>query len=324
MNLSNLVPGLTPGFWALMAKLGKRPFVRIEPHPERDTCNVNIDWTTVESDTLHMYKWLRERVERWGANDVLTTEALGELAAKGPKLFAASLEQCDSLEYVDLRMPVGSYVQPYPVVLVKLHPEFVARVRVQHPGYSVPDFVLVRWHKDVRVLYLVGVHASGPPSSGDSCLVMVHNDERTMEVSMAKAYDMPDDEAKVMCRLYRVALNSCLLLAHVGCTAAPSNAWHLERCKKKRSPACELEVATHVHNVALDQEVTVRREAVRGEPGDGTHAPPHPHWRRGHWARQRHGEGRQLVKLVFRAPVFVRSDAFGGEMAATSATYRGG
>lgn len=37
----------------------------------------------------------------------------------------------------------------------------------------------------------------------------------------------------------------------------------------------------------------------------GTHASPQAHWRRGHWHRVRHGQGKQEVKLLWYQPVFV-------------------
>jgi hypothetical protein len=41
----------------------------------------------------------------------------------------------------------------------------------------------------------------------------------------------------------------------------------------------------------------------------GTHASPQAHWRRGHWHRVRHGQGKQEVKLNWYQPVFVTGAA---------------
>ncbi len=37
----------------------------------------------------------------------------------------------------------------------------------------------------------------------------------------------------------------------------------------------------------------------------GTHASPQAHWRRGHWHRVRHGQGKEQSKLLWYQPVFV-------------------
>lgn len=47
---------------------------------------------------------------------------------------------------------------------------------------------------------------------------------------------------------------------------------------------------------------------IRREPSPargGTHASPQAHWRRGHWHRVRHGQGKEQSKLLWYQPVFV-------------------
>jgi hypothetical protein len=44
---------------------------------------------------------------------------------------------------------------------------------------------------------------------------------------------------------------------------------------------------------------------VRPEPGNGSHASPYVHWRRGHWRHQAHGEGRALRKDIWIEPMLV-------------------
>lgn len=57
---------------------------------------------------------------------------------------------------------------------------------------------------------------------------------------------------------------------------------------------------------------TIRPSPV---PGQGTHASPRLHWRRGHWRDQRIGEGRKQRKIVWIQPVLVGSPDPGAQAA---------
>lgn len=327
MNLGNLIPGVGGGFWASMAKFGQvKDWIELVPHPDENACGVNIKWGNLTDGVgRHGVEWLATAIRKFGPNDALTCEALSRVAADGPKLFKLTEEQCESLEHVDIRLTVGEYSQPYPAMLVQFPPAWVARTRAQYPQFVCPDFEAVRWWPEHKFAYILGIHKSAPPAGGDNCMVLVHNETRTIEQALARAIDMPTEEAQVMARYHRIALNAMLLLMQHGSTTTASNPEFLERSRafyrKRRLETTDLEIRTHVYNVALQQQIVVRGATVPRDPGDGTHASPHPHWRRGHWARQRHGTGRTLVKLVFRAPVFVMGDQFVGDRAQSSVTY---
>ena len=47
-----------------------------------------------------------------------------------------------------------------------------------------------------------------------------------------------------------------------------------------------------------------------------------PHWRRGHWRTQHHGEGNKLTKQVFIQPVFINPSYFKGDKSDTGVSYK--
>jgi len=56
---------------------------------------------------------------------------------------------------------------------------------------------------------------------------------------------------------------------------------------------------------------------TRREPGDGSHASPRMHWRRGHFRDQAHGAGRALRKQIWLEPTLVNATGEDGEVATT-------
>lgn len=316
MNFGNLVPGIPHHFWEFLAHLGRHPgWLLMRPKTDDDSVDLKVDSSAVPHELRPRVVRMLARAEEnetWG-NDVLCMESLAALCRDGTKVFTASAEQCEALEHVELRLRVEEYRQPYPAMLVRFPKEFVETISRDH-GFTAPQMIGVRHYEKVNVLFFHGIfHDLGtrPEGTADNCLICVNSETRTIEESTGKVLDSTDREAAGMRRMYRVAANLMLLLADSAHRLVPSGGKTYE--KARRTGRDRIELGTHVHNVVTDTVIIVRRYE-HSEPGDGTHTSPRPHWRKGHWRAQRHGEGNSLVKRIFIRPVFVRGDdAEGGD-----------
>jgi len=74
----------------------------------------------------------------------------------------------------------------------------------------------------------------------------------------------------------------------------------------------------------FDQQIefyeTNDQRTKHGVIDDGRNSPK-PHWRRGHFRMQAHGENHSLRKLIFIKPIMVMKDIFIGDLADTTTTY---
>ena len=96
-----------------------------------------------------------------------------------------------------------------------------------------------------------------------------------------------------------------------------------QQLEKLKAPERRLREAG-ARELLVKSFVPVRRIEVGapgGEPGEGgARGTTRPHWRRGHWRRQAHGEGRLLRKLVWLKPLIVNADQGAPEVEVTHVT----
>jgi hypothetical protein len=322
MNLQNLVPSIPGSFWRLMGEVGKYKCLTLRKLAE-DAADLHVDFSGMPDIVRHPLEYILRSNPQLTKYDLFTVETLSRLAADGPKLLKLTAEQCESFEHIEVNLTGGEYQQAYPTMLVQFPQMFLQMFRAEYPQVAVPDFIACRQY-DSTAVYFSGVHKAEHPTSGENCLLAVSG-EQTLEEKLQKGAILFPDEQRCMTRMYRVAINGMLMLTHFKAEFRPSNPWHLEQLKynmrKRPLESTAAEIRTHVWEAALDQVIRVQR-GERGELGDGTHASPHPHWRKGHWRMQAHGEKLSLRKRIFIQPVFVLKNQFSGDLGATSAEYR--
>ncbi len=83
----------------------------------------------------------------------------------------------------------------------------------------------------------------------------------------------------------------------------------------------EIEIKQH----GFVQQIKIKTETkVYGKDGQAipTGTIMAPHWRRGHWRTQHHGEGNKQEKQIFIQPVYINSTYFKGDKSDTGANYK--
>jgi len=242
--------------------------------------------------------------------------------AGGPKLLCPTTEQCEALEHVDVNVRFEDYEQPFPVFIVQL-PEDYRRKLTDRFQHECPAFVL-NLH-DKRTGYIISFCEHGFHEGGTFNVMSPRTYRSTVEdalrFSLEHGADLEQGEV-----LQRVAINFGLLLTRYGTVdRGPIDpVAHQKQSRNSRSSnnrkACrakELLDATF-NLIEFEQEVIFFETVPTNEPNPNADGKKkRPHWRRGHFRRQRCGTGLRKRRLIFIPPVLVNSAYFHGDVADT-------
>ncbi len=243
--------------------------------------------------------------------DAFSMWAMSICLVDGPKVFAPTQEQCDALAHVELRIMLSDYQQPYDCMVVRF-------------PQPIGPFKFVICHRSEQMLTCVLI--SGDNRNDITTTVAV--DGRPMEASVIKFDADCAELGEVAALALRIAINSCLVLVDHDCETRwlrPKDVESDARLAREATPRGErarerLALATSV--LTFKQEVRLHdSERMSRQPGEPTGAEMPPHWRRGHWRMQPHGERNTLRKRILIKPVLVRGDRFLGERSDTCVTY---
>ena len=257
-------------------------------------------------------------MSRKDGGDFVTSLYLGSRAfAIGPKVFAPSLDTCVALEHVDLNFPWEEFRLPYPSLVVEYPKSWAARM-VQAYGLRHTPVAAMIGEVGPDQVHVWVRHAGRGELHG----VLTNRPEyRTVEDIMAGARGIwathggpggcqPVSQGEKV--LKRVTVNLAVLLSHCGTKelgwADPDGRARHERKRGRRGEALALGDLVRVEPSETIPVFTVSRLREGAGEAAGTHNSPRPHWRRGHWRMQPHGEGRLLRRQVFIAPIFVCGD----------------
>lgn len=254
------------------------------------------------------------------ASAAIFTWAVATFLGGGPKIFRPTIEQCESLRNVDLRITLADYRQSFPAIVVVFPAEFRAENWPPHllVAHDPSQNLLGAFYGSVSRGFVESAIATTPEEELESMLAKDNNDGH---------YEFEFDDAR------RVALNSMLLLTQYETRIRADNPERVQELKRNASrsshkPAIarrrresEERLIGEPEVIEFTQHVCVREEQGGDRAGGNSHIEVSPHWRRGHWRRQAHGLGRELRKLIFIRPVLVREDLFAGPLHQTSASY---
>lgn len=339
-----------PGIVADLAWLGR--------HPDWIQCSPFLDTTRKTGGepgtafSLHLYRLVSRpgyeqhnhimnvldslyRSGDWPA--VAAFEAISALYAGGPKRFTPTEEQFESMEQVELHMPINELRTPYPAMKVTIPPGCRLRLAREHglKEEDAPLDILVRLRHEPGENPMV-ITLSGEAGTGQENFYLFQHQEGnpTIEAALKRNggrwYDgAPSglfDFGLVVCR---TALNLCQMLTHFG-----------HRLELPRPPVGQkmnrAARRAHQHHgdwatVHMKQEIVIRQQPAAGpalnQPGLGLGHEVKPHWRKGHWAAypgtaKLRAEGR-TPPLYFRRPTLVRSDRVVGDLKDTDTPYHG-
>lgn len=258
--------------------------------------------------------WTRKT---WGSGgDAFGQWGLSWWLVDGPKVFRPTIEQCQALEQVEVRLTLSDYAQPYPAILIDL-PE---------GRYDPITCVLCCQAPEILTFQCLSADHL------NDIVTTIAVDGRPIEVSLQK-YDADIDSplGQICGKALRVALNSCLCLVNYGCHSDylyPKEVVSDQRLAKEnteRGERARYRVRTAPFLTEFNHEVVLHHTHHR----NGNHKPNptgremESHWRRGHWAMQPYGPHSSLRKRILRKPILVRADKFIGESKDTVTTYTG-
>ena len=259
--------------------------------------------------------------------------------ASGPKLIRPTYEQCVALEHCEARLPFSEYEQRTLSVIIELPEEWrdaqYERLKSQladvPPGWDKPPKYVVVFHdRDTGCLRTDAIADEGGGPRWNNTMSALHRGQTIEDALRLKSFQSgPDLEMSLADE--RLGINLCLMMTCYG--ARDLGPLHPKSRKAGKHKAFQKTgsrkrtrmLARGINLLAFDQEVTFFQHLAYddkdGEPGEGTHASPRPHWRRGHFRRVPCGHGRAERKLVFIKPTLVSKRFFAGNLADTRTTY---
>lgn len=358
MNLSNIFPSFPPRFWIGLSLIGKHDWLRLTPYTDgtnrpatafsiseeafREIGIEDVDYIQksilMMGPTTNGQAKLPSGSTPMGKRTVLDgvhltwLDCLSKFAAHGPKMFRPTFEQCEAMEQVEINLPIRDYAQPYPAMLIEFPTEYVDLIAKRYEfNKQAPRYLMVRLYDEPRAIF---TGATFNATGEDLTYFFQERQEfPTIEHALRTHVAQEEAEERLSETMSRVALNLMLLLCNHPTYVQASNPGYLEKVRnwQRKNPkeSNEVEMKTHLYYIGLQQEIVVRRparqedEGEEGETGPGSHASPHPHWRKGHWRNQACGPRMVERKRVLIKPCFVRGNNFRGDLGETSATYRG-
>ncbi len=225
----------------------------------------------------------------------------------GRKTIKPTVEMCRAFKNVELRLTFEQYQQPYMCM------------RIDLPNRTTPCWIYFGPNPPEdssateMIVWFWTIYQT-PKGEAGLCFSQkpLEKSDWTIE---RRLFDESDDDSWVLvpeCRTtIRVCLNCCLAATGFATRISKPICPHPQWPRKERR-AWEAEQPQVVE--FIDQHIRwYDEEGTPSEPGDGHHARPQTHWRKGHWRRQHFGKGRQEIRLVFIRPVLVNAAFFVGK-----------
>lgn len=255
--------------------------------------------------------------------DLLRLYAYSKTLALGPKLLRPTLEQCEALRQVDVRVTLQEYQQPFPSFVIEF-PEDFRRKLTDEFRHGCARFVLNYHDEKTHYLLTYCVHDSRRGSTGN--IISPRKRFKTIEDALRFMTDEVGPDLQQGEVLQRIACNFGLMLTNFGAKSAgpldPLAHVRNQRQAKSRRPhkarRAQAMLDSAFTEISFEQDVVFYdTHSTASEPSVPTGRVVKTHWRRGHFRRQRHGTGRNQTKLVFIRPCLINAELFKGDLADT-------
>ncbi len=263
------------------------------------------------------------------------------LLGQGPKVFRPRLDECLALEEIEVSVPIASYAQPFPTMVIELPEAYQNHYPMQ--GDSAlgslgpptvaykPVAVILRHDPSLPVLASMIV----TDTLTELCLCGLMGDpakdvlEEDIHARLRGGFLSNDLEMNMQARVTRVALNACLLLMNRGFRESPQTNWDLiarlkKRAQKKVRPeiqalnARDLLMVPTVYEFVQHTDVRRMVGSTSACESTATGRKVTPHWRSAHWRAQHYGHRNSLTKQVLISHVMVNRHLFGGTPSQTT------
>lgn len=287
----------------------------------RNECRVVLDGTRIRNQ-----RTARVAAELYATTDkgkhvvvLLDLLTLGAFFADGAHIVSVDPDGLQSLDHMDIALTAAEYHQPFHTVGIE----------------SGDDFFIVHWNP--AAAFSTILHPCPGREGNDLSYFAVRPDETFDGALIRSSHGLADsDYTGPSLTARRSLLNLCLLATHHGLRKSPSDpesyrhkaTQRLGKSIKRGADSLiktnALEVATIPFRFELDQHVSLFRSTYstdRDAATDSTGRLMPPHWRRGHWRKQRHGAGNQQTKLIPIPAVLVNADLLLGDRANSRVTY---
>lgn len=269
---------------------------------------------------------------------------LSRLFAGGLKTFEVPDGIMESFEHYDLNLVPADYHQPFPTFVIDFPEEFSKRHttkdergREQIPLLGILDYspqfnslhTVISMSNEMALTYHLDLN---PEREGETIEeILVRHRGRTLTGLRQTSEDWRIGEL-----ILRAGINVSLMTTYYGVRElGPPNPSHFQRTQDRLAKAVKRkdQKLIDVNQKALwkipycygfNRTAPLFTKATESKQGNVGEARGHvePHWRRGHWRRQRYGVGLSMTKVIAVPAVFVNSDLALGGSSATSTIYK--
>lgn len=275
-----------------------------------------------------------------GCASAFFLDTVAKMMADGPKLYRPTINQCMAFENTQVNIDFDFYQQPYPVTLIELPDEYKKHIKEEFNVQTPPSYVFCYKMENGIIVTSAWFSANNnivnilvPKPKWKDIEEAICNKNRTDYTNGQIDPKATDQDFDVATLVQRLALNfslgmTMLGVREIGPLHPHQHELHARTLKNPKANARKRERAQEymlapIKLIEFAQNIefySIEREPTEGS-GEGTHRSPRPHWRKGHYRRQRHGAGNTLSKLVFIKPIMVMRRNFVGDLADTSVTY---
>lgn len=342
MDLSNFIPRECHPSLRWLGDIKKNWFSIIRMPGHRTS--VTIDFKVLNTLGYQDHKrYLRVFLENNNYNYFYWGLFFAKTLSDGPKIFRPTVEQFDSMCNVELQIPISTYVQPYPSMVVEV-PNEIKKSLCQELGITISDMAKYVLITRIETNNGICVFAGQPYAGGVDENFQVDNadmfhlfHDRPEISSIEEAittrinpYGNPNHYLYSE-TILRASLNLMLMLMHFGHKDGgplhPNEYQkHRRKCKTKNKEKQNVMALGDFRSVDMIQDIIIRQEkhypSSEEEESSGSGKEISPHWRRGHWRFQRYGEKLSSRKMILIKPVLVRSDRVLGHIGDSQAIYR--
>lgn len=179
----------------------------------------------------------------------------------------------------------------------------------QHTNYLLVNFPLVYDLKIRNFLDTLG-HMMG--HEGSKLESLFSSKYIKLNLKFDEGHEIFED---AVIDLIRISINSIFYLN----SKKPEEIVVRKEAPTKNKPVLRPDIEMNEYSLA--QQIKIKKIDKQYEKGEGKGSPVTPHWRRGHWRTQHHGQGNKEVKQIFIQPVYINLTYFKGDKADTGTSY---